>query len=83
MHKGPPLRYNMISYNFPLHVEIFTFHISLAQEKVNNLTTKKKKKKPQLGFLLRILWCSQSGDHPQINLAKFGYMLKYENITFF
>ncbi len=27
------------------------------------------------GFLLRILWCSQSGNHPQNNLAKFGYIL--------
>jgi hypothetical protein len=24
---------------------------------------------------LRILSCSQSGDHPENNLAKFGYML--------
>jgi hypothetical protein len=30
---------------------------------------------PEAGFLLRILWCSQSGDHPENNLAKFGYML--------
>jgi hypothetical protein len=27
------------------------------------------------GSLLRILWCSQSGDHPEKNLAKFGYIL--------
>jgi len=27
------------------------------------------------GFLSRILWCSQSGNHSQINLAKFGYIL--------
>jgi hypothetical protein len=27
------------------------------------------------GFLLRILWCSQSGDHPENSLAKFGYIL--------
>jgi len=27
------------------------------------------------GSLLRILWCSQSGDHPENNLAKFGYIL--------
>jgi hypothetical protein len=27
------------------------------------------------GFVLRILWCSQSGDHPENNLAKFDYML--------
>jgi hypothetical protein len=26
------------------------------------------------GFLLRILCCSQSGNHPEINLAKFGYI---------
>jgi hypothetical protein len=26
-------------------------------------------------FLLRILWCSQSGDHPENILAKFGYIL--------
>jgi hypothetical protein len=33
------------------------------------------------GFLLRILLCSQSGDHPENNLAKFGYILdiKVEN----
>jgi len=24
---------------------------------------------------LRILWCSQSGDHPENNLTKFGYMI--------
>jgi hypothetical protein len=28
------------------------------------------------GFLLRILWCSQSGGHPENNLAKFGYILE-------
>ncbi len=27
------------------------------------------------GFLLRILWCSQSDKHPKNNLAKFGYIL--------
>jgi len=27
------------------------------------------------GSFLRILWCSQSGDHPENNLAKFGYIL--------
>jgi len=27
------------------------------------------------GFLLRILWCSQSGDHNENNLAKFDYIL--------
>jgi hypothetical protein len=27
------------------------------------------------GFLLRILWCSQSGDHPESNLANFSYIL--------
>jgi hypothetical protein len=26
------------------------------------------------GFLLRILLCSQSGDHPENYLAKFGYI---------
>ncbi len=26
-------------------------------------------------FFLRILWCSQSGDHSQNDLAKFGYKL--------
>jgi hypothetical protein len=25
------------------------------------------------GFLLRILWCSQNGNHPENNLAKFCY----------
>jgi hypothetical protein len=29
----------------------------------------------QAGFLLRILWYNQSGDHPESNLAKFGYIL--------
>jgi hypothetical protein len=29
----------------------------------------------QAGFLLRILWCNQSGNHPESNLAKFGYIL--------
>jgi hypothetical protein len=29
----------------------------------------------QSGFLLRILWCIQNGDHPENNLAKFGYRL--------
>ncbi len=29
----------------------------------------------QSGFLLRILWCIQNGDHPENNLAKFGYIL--------
>jgi hypothetical protein len=28
------------------------------------------------GFLLRILWCSQSDDHSQNDLAKFGYILE-------
>jgi hypothetical protein len=27
------------------------------------------------GFLLRILWWSQSGNHPENDLAKFGYIL--------
>ncbi len=27
----------------------------------------------QSGFLLRILWCIQNGDHTENNLAKFGY----------
>ncbi len=27
------------------------------------------------GFLLCILWCSQSGNHPENNLAKFCYIL--------
>jgi hypothetical protein len=27
------------------------------------------------GFFLRILWCSQNGDHPESNLAKSGYNL--------
>jgi hypothetical protein len=27
------------------------------------------------GFLLWILWCSQSGNHPENNLAKFCYIL--------
>jgi hypothetical protein len=37
------------------------------------------------GFLLRILLCSQSGDHPENNLAKFGYILdiKLEKIKSF
>jgi hypothetical protein len=26
-------------------------------------------------FILRILWCSQSGNRPENNLAKFGYIL--------
>jgi len=25
------------------------------------------------GFLFSILWCCQTGDHPQEDLAKFGY----------
>jgi hypothetical protein len=25
------------------------------------------------GFVLSMLWCSQTGDHPQEDLAKFGY----------
>jgi hypothetical protein len=29
----------------------------------------------QAGFLIRILWCSQSGNHSQNNLAKFGCIL--------
>ncbi len=28
----------------------------------------------QLGFLFQFLWCSQTGDHPQEEIAKFGYM---------
>jgi len=27
------------------------------------------------GFLWRILWCSQSDNHPENNLAKFGYII--------
>ncbi len=27
------------------------------------------------GFLLRILWCSQSGDHNENTLVRFGYIL--------
>ncbi len=29
----------------------------------------------QSGFLLRILWWIQNGDHPENNLTKFGYRL--------
>jgi hypothetical protein len=25
------------------------------------------------GFLFPIVWCSQTGDHPHEDLAKFGY----------
>jgi hypothetical protein len=28
----------------------------------------------QLGFFFQFLWCSQTGDHPQEEIAKFGYM---------
>jgi hypothetical protein len=31
------------------------------------------------GFLLRILWCSQRGNHPKNNLAKFGLPTRYES----
>jgi hypothetical protein len=31
------------------------------------------------GFLLRVLWCSQSGNHPKNNLAKFGLPTRYES----
>jgi hypothetical protein len=34
------------------------------------------KNQSQAGFLLRILWCSQSDDRPENNLAKFGYILE-------
>jgi hypothetical protein len=34
-----------------------------------------KNKNTATGFLLRILWQSQSGNHSQNNLAKFGYIL--------
>jgi hypothetical protein len=30
------------------------------------------------GFLLRILCCSQSGNHPENNWAKFGYILHFK-----
>jgi hypothetical protein len=30
---------------------------------------------PRQGFHSTILWCSQSGNHSQNNLAKFGYAL--------
>jgi hypothetical protein len=30
------------------------------------------------GFVLRILWCSQSGHDPENNLAKFRYILDME-----
>jgi hypothetical protein len=30
---------------------------------------------PLQGFFLSILWCNQSGNHPENNLAKFGYIL--------
>jgi hypothetical protein len=30
------------------------------------------------GFLLRDLWWSQSGNHPENDLAKFGYILDME-----
>ncbi len=30
--------------------------------------------KAGIGFLFRILWCSQSDNHPENNLAKFGYI---------
>jgi hypothetical protein len=35
----------------------------------------KKENKWGPGFSLRILWCSQSGDNPENNLAKFGYIV--------
>ncbi len=35
------------------------------------------------GFLLRILWHSQSGDHPENNLAKFGYIVDMKVRNFF
>ncbi len=31
------------------------------------------------GFLIRILWCSQSGNHLKNNLAKFGLPTRYES----
>ncbi len=30
------------------------------------------------GFLLRVLWCSQKGDHHENDLAIFGYILHME-----
>jgi hypothetical protein len=30
----------------------------------------------QAGFLLRIWWCNQSGNHGENNLAQFGYLWK-------
>jgi hypothetical protein len=35
------------------------------------------------GFLLRILWCSQSDDYSENNLAKFGYIIDMKVEFFF
>jgi len=34
----------------------------------------KNQSQSQAGIFLRILWCSQGGDHPEINLANYGYI---------
>jgi hypothetical protein len=45
------------------------------QQGMLTLWTKGGASKSQAGFLLRILWHSESGNQPENNVAKFGYLL--------
>ncbi len=72
--------------NFAFNLPFLLFRYVVV---TNKKKKKKKKRMPyrksqihqtkkypyKWGFLLRILWCSQSGYHPGNNLAKFGYKM--------
>ncbi len=61
----------------------FNFHTTCDNWKMGVETIRIRNKPPMdvnvitstRVFFLRIFWCSQSGDHSQNNLAKFGYIL--------
>jgi len=60
-------------FNFEFSVFNFSFIGEIRQDRLQIHDTY-----APTGFVLRILWCSQSGDHPENNLAKFRYILDME-----
>ncbi len=72
--------FSNLAFNLPFLLSSFVV-VTNKKKKENGCLQKKgqihqyKKYPYKSGFLLKILWCSQSGYHPGNNLAKFGYKI--------
>jgi hypothetical protein len=49
--------------------------LGLGSDETFDLIEKSKEAINQMVFFFSILWCSQSGNHPSKDLAKFGYKI--------